>query len=180
MSSRAGSVVSVLVRTAVGLGAIAAAIAAFGWLAATREVPVPRPPEEARPRLVVVSATPVEVQRSFSGFGTADAIRTADVPAEVIGVIESIPAGTNEGRLIAAVEVLATINARDFRRQAEIAEEVLAELDARAAQLDVEEAAARNRLELAKRDVELASLELERTRKAVAEGAAVEHLEQAS
>ena len=126
MSSRAGSVVSVLVRTAVGLGAIAAAIAAFGWLAATREVPVPRPPEEARPRLVVVSATPVEVQRSFSGFGTADAIRTADVPAEVIGVIESIPAGTNEGRLIAAGEVLATINARDFRRQAEIAEEVLA------------------------------------------------------
>ena len=174
MSSRAGSVVSVLVRTAVGLGAIAAAIAAFGWLAATREVPVPRPPEEARPRLVVVSATPVEVQRSFSGFGTADAIRTADVPAEVIGVIESIPAGTNEGRLIAAGEVLATINARDFRRQAEIAEEVLAELDARAAQLDVEEAAARNRLELAKRDVELASLELERTRKAVAEGAAVD------
>lgn len=174
MPSRAGTVVSLLVRTVVGLGAIVAAIAIFGWLAATREVPVPRPPEEARPRLVVVTATPVEVQRSFSGFGTADATRTADVPAEVLGVIESIPAGTSEGLPIAAGGVLATINARDFRRQAEIAEEALAELDARSAQLDVEENAARNRLGLAKRDVELAGLELARTEKARAEGAAVE------
>lgn len=174
MPSRAGAVVSLLVRTVVGVGAIVVAIAVFGWLAATREVPVPRPPEEARPRLVVVSATPVDVQRSFSGFGTADAIRTADVPAEVIGVIDSIPEGTNEGFSIAAGDVLATINPRDFRRQAEIAEEALAELDARSAQLDVEEAAARNRLELAERDVELAKLELLRTENALAEGAAVE------
>ena len=174
MPSRAGAVVSLLVRTVVGVGAIVVAIAVFGWLAATREVPVPRPPEEARPRLVVVSATPVEVQRSFSGFGTADAIRTADVPAEVIGVVDSIPDGTSEGLPIEAGDVLATINARDFRRQAEIAEEALAELDARSAQLDVEEAAARNRLELAERDVELAKLELLRTEKALAEGAAVE------
>ncbi|MFZ9692457.1 MAG: efflux RND transporter periplasmic adaptor subunit [Phycisphaerales bacterium] len=174
MPSRAGAVMSLIVRTVVGLGAIAVAVAVFGWLASTREVPVPRPPEEARPRLVVVSATPVEVQRSFSGFGTADAIRTADVPAEVTGVIESIPVGVSEGFVVSAGEVLATVNARDFRRQAEIAEETLAELDARAAQLDVEEQAAKSRLELAKRDVELARLEFSRTERALADGAAVE------
>jgi len=172
--SRGGTIVAAVVRTIVGGGAILAAIGVASMLFSTREVLTPKPPEEARPRLVVVEALPRPVQRTFTGFGTAASLRQSDVPAEVVSIVESIPDSVVEGRDVAAGEILMRLDARDFNRQAEIAAETLAELDTRLARLDIEEVAARERLELAERDVELARSDLERTRKALEDGAAVE------
>lgn len=165
---------SFFVRAAIGLAAIAAAAAVFSHLSATRERPVPRPPEEVRPRLVVVEAARVPVRRTFGGFGTAEAEFEADVPAEVSAVVEEVPPGIREGRPVRRGELLLRLDARDFRRQAEIAGETLAELDAQSARLDVEEASARRRADLAEQDVALARQELVRTERALSEGAAVE------
>jgi len=171
--SRGGTVVAVVFRTLVGGLAVLGAAGIAAMLFSTREVLVPRPPEEARPRLVVVEAIPRTVRRTFTGFGTAESLRRSDVPAEVVSIVESIPDGVVEGGRVRAGEVLMRLDASDFRRQAEIAAETLAELDTRLARLDIEEAAAEERLALAERDVELARSDLERTRKALEEGAAV-------
>jgi multidrug efflux pump subunit AcrA (membrane-fusion protein) len=174
MASRSRTIFSSIVRAAIGLGAIAVAVAIFSYLASTRERPVPRPPEEVRPRLVVVEAARVPVRRTFSGFGTAEAEFEADVPAEVPAVVEEVLPGIREGRPVRRGELLLRLDARDFRRQAEIAGETLAELDSQSARLDVEEASARRRADLATQDVALARQELVRTERALAEGAAVE------
>ena len=174
MTSRSGALFSLFFRSAVGLAALAAAIAIFGWLASTRETPVPRPADEARPRMVVIEARPTEVQRIFAGFGTAEALYSADVPAEVAALVESIHESVREGMPVQAGDVLAVLDSENFAREAEIAAETLAELDSRSAQLDVEEAAARDRMVLALRDLELAKADLARTEQAVRDGAAVE------
>lgn len=172
--SRGGVLVASIFRTVVGGGAILAAAGVAYMLFATREVVTPKPPEEARPRLVVVEALARPVQRTFMGFGTAASLRQSDVPAEVVSIVESMPANTVEGSPVRSGELLIKLDPRDFRRQAEIAAETLAELDTRLARLDIEEVAARERLALAERDVELARSDLERTRQALEDGAAVE------
>lgn len=174
MPSRPGAVASLLFRTSVGVASLVIAIAAASWLAATRELPTPRPAEEARPRLIVLEASPVEVQRTFRGFGTADSEITADVPAEVSGVIDSIPEGVRTGRAVGAGQVLMTIDPEDFRRQAEISAQMLAELDAQGARLDVEESAITARAALAASEVEIARAELARTEEAIRAGGAIE------
>ncbi len=172
--SRGGAAVALIVRTTIGAVAVLAAIGIAYMLFATREVLVPKPAEEARPRLVVVEAMPRPVQRTFTGFGTAGSLRQSDVPAEVVSVVESMPDSTVEGRSVRAGDVLMALDSRDFSRQAEISAQTLAELDTRLASLDIEEVAARERLALAERDVELARIDLERTRRAVEDGAAVD------
>lgn len=174
MPPRSSTILSFAIRAATGLAAIALSIAAFAYLASTRERPVPRSPDEVRPRLVVVEALRVPVQRTIGGFGTAVAEIEANVPAEVASIVDRLPETTREGRPVRAGEVLLTLDPQDFKRQAEIAAETIADLEAQAARLAVEHAGARRRSELAEQDLSLARQELERTERALAEGAAVE------
>ncbi|MEL7088199.1 MAG: efflux RND transporter periplasmic adaptor subunit, partial [Planctomycetota bacterium] len=119
-------------------------------------------PEANRPTVVVFRAQPVPVQRQFRGYGTADALDSADVPARVTATVESIPPDILAGRPVSQGQLLVQLDASDFTRQLEIARERIAEIDAALAQLGVEEKLMRERLALEDSNVAISQTEYDR------------------
>ena len=70
-----------ITRTAFGLGLLLVALAIYVALVATKPQPAESDLGGGPPRVVVMAAEPVLVQRQWSGFGTAVAMDSADVAA---------------------------------------------------------------------------------------------------
>lgn len=120
------------------------------------------------PRVQVLIAQRVPVARRWQGWGVADALIRADVPARVAATVEDIPGGVQAGRRVQRDDLLVLLDASDFQRQAQIARQRLAELDAMMEQLLVEERAAQQRLEVEQHNLELATAERERVERLAA------------
>jgi multidrug efflux pump subunit AcrA (membrane-fusion protein) len=134
------------------------------------------PPAREAPK-VVAAATGVvarvqDVPTTLRGYGTARAHLTTRVSAEVGGRIVATHPRLDVGNVVAAGEVLFRIDPRDFELAVE---QTRAELDALAqelAQLDAEESNDRERIGLARENLELARRDFERVERLVAAGGA--------
>ena len=147
--------VVVLVLVAVGVGG-------FVYLVETAPHPAVVDPQEAALAVPVFEVRPVEVARQWRGYGTAEPVDSADVPARVSATVERIADDADPGARVEADQPLVWLDDSDFVQQVTIAEQRLAEIDAALDQLDTEEASLKQRLELEEEDVSLARAELDR------------------
>ncbi|MDP6693909.1 MAG: hypothetical protein QF444_06230, partial [Phycisphaerales bacterium] len=124
------------------------------------------------PAVVVLEAEPIKMSRRTVGYGTADALKHADVPTRVSSTVEALPATTRAGRYVSKGDLLVALDDTDFRQQVIRSEQSLASAKAEQAILAVERAAANERAELASQDQILAQAEFARIQQAFDRGVA--------
>lgn len=155
------------VVVAIGLGLFVA-------LTATRPTPAENPAADEVRRVLVVEALERPVGRRWTVYGTAQPIDSADVPAQVSAMVESIAPNFREGEEVARDEILVQLDRSDFERQLEIAEQTIASIDAQLALLAIDEKTAEKSVELVATEAELAHADVVRAEGALREGAAVD------
>jgi HlyD family secretion protein len=151
-----------IVRAVVALVVLGAGLGSAAWLAGTRPEPVRSEHGEGLPRVAVFSATRIPVARQWRGFGVADALVRADVPARVTATVAAIPPHIQAGVRVRKDDVLAELDDADFTREAEIARQRIAELDAQLDLLTVEQARLEERVAIEQENLALASAERQR------------------
>jgi len=119
-----------ITRTAFGLGLLLVAFAIYVALVATKPQPAESDLGGGPPRVVVMRAEPVLVQRQWSGFGTAVAMDSADVAAEVSAIIVEVPLAVVAGAEVERGALLARLDETDFQQQVDITRHGLAQIDA--------------------------------------------------
>ncbi len=124
------------------------------------------------PQVTVLPAPQLTAPRQWRGFGNVQAYDSADVPSQVRALVVDVPEAIRQGSAVSKGDLLATLDAEDFTRQAQIAKETLAQLDAELAQLEVEAQFLASRLKLEQESEQLAASELARLEKLLASGAA--------
>jgi membrane fusion protein (multidrug efflux system) len=159
-------------RAAVCLALVAAGGGAIAALVATKPEASRNPQAAAPQRVSVLELRPLEIDRFVRGYGTARALDSADVPARVGAVVESIAPGFAAGARVSKGETLITLDQSDFLKQVTIAEQAIRAIDSQLALLDAQERTAVASAELARADRQLAQTDLERVEKAAADGAA--------
>ncbi len=166
------SLPSMLFRTATVVVLLGGATAIAIWLTMTSPIPsTSERPEELR-RVAVVEVVPRQLGRTWNGYGLAEAMNSADIPAEVPSIVIDVPEIIRTGRRVVAGELLAVLDAEDFQRQYEIAERTLSEISTNLEQLDIDETNARRLVELGEQDLAIVRDEMTRIQKARENGAA--------
>lgn len=172
MAVQRNKVVSLIFRGAVAVACLAAAIGIFAFLYNT----APKPPASdvtlALPRVQVMRATLVPVQRQWEGFGTAQSMETANVPSRVTSTVTARPDEIRSGRTVRKGQLLVKLDDSDFVRQVEIATQAIADIEAQLRRLELEEKSLQTQAELAAEDARLARADVERVREALARDAA--------
>ena len=128
--------------------------------------------EKTLPGVIVMEAVGVPIQRRTVGYGTADAIQHADIPARVTSIVVALPATTRAGRIVKKGDLIVSLDDTDFQQQVVRSEQSLASAIADQAILAVERSAAEARASLAVQDQLLAEAELARIQEAFDRGAA--------
>lgn len=172
MAAKRNMFISVAVRIVVCAAALAIGVGVFVALFRTAPKPAASDRADEIPRVLVMEARAVPVRREFEGFGTAQAVSRADVPSRVTATVAERPAEIRAGREVAQGQLLVQLDASDFQRQWEIAEQNIRDVDAQLNRLDVEERSWSQRVELAGEAVELARSEFDRVSRAFANDAA--------
>lgn len=149
-------------RIVVGVLMLALAVVIFAVMSAAKPTVQAVDPAATRQTVIVFEAHRVPVQRQWRGYGTADALNTADVPARVTATVESIPPGILPGARVTKGQLLVQLDDSDFKRQLDITQQRIAELDAALAQIDVEERRIAERLALEASDVAMARTDYNR------------------
>ena len=142
------NLLSLAFRAAVIVLLLAAGLLSAVWLFSTSPVPPSSVRPEVRRTVEVVEVDPVEVVRPWVGYGVSKAANSIDVSAEVPSIVSELPTQIRAGSSVARGQLLATLDARDFRRQYEIAERALQEISTRRQQLEIDEANATRLVEL--------------------------------
>lgn len=163
--------VAVIVRALIGLAALAVAIGIFAGLKATRPTPNLAPVQLVARQVRVLTLAPVEAPRTWLGYGSARALRSADISSEVQGVVVDRPASIEPGLSVEFGDVIVVIDPSDFRQRATQLEQSISALRAESDGLTAEEASLRRLLELAEEATALQRSEIERWRAAAARSA---------
>lgn len=128
--------------------------------------------ERSLPAVVVMEAVATPVERRTIGYGTADPLQHADVPARVSSTVDAMPATSRIGRFVNKGDLIVALDSSDYHQQVIRAEQALASSVSEQAILAVEQEAANTRAELAMQDQVLAEAELARIEDAFSRGAA--------
>jgi len=160
--------VSIGARTLLTIAIIGIAAGITRGLIATKEeakrVSAPPPP-----RLVqTILASSRSIPRSWISYGTARALRSAEIASEVSGVVLERPHSIEPGVTVKRGELLVRLDAHDYQQMAVRAREAIAGLDAQIAGLEVERRSFVTRVELAEESVLLAREELRAAQTATA------------
>lgn len=172
MDQKRNKAISVATRTAVCAVLLGGAGGLFWLLVHTKSVPGIVAGAGPQRRVEVMRPLAVPVRREWSGFGTAAAVDSADVPAEIAGIVAEVPPRVVAGAAIGEGEVLAVLDSRDFLKRVEVVAAELADVEARLAQLQVEYDSWAQRVDLVAEEAALARTELERIEAALARDAA--------
>lgn len=170
-SSTPARPVAVIVRALIGLAALVVAIGIFAGLQATRPTPNLAPVQLVARQVRVLTLSPVEAPRTWLGYGSARSVRSADISAEVQGVVVDRPASIEPGLSVEFGDVVVVIDPSDFRQRATQLEQSIAAFRAEAQGLTAEEASLQRLLELAEEATALQRNEIERWRAAAARSA---------
>lgn len=159
--------ISYLLRGGLALIVLAAGVGIAAALFASRE-----PPGQARrhDRVITVramEARPIAIPRVWSGYGTARAMRTADVSAQVSARVVERPARIEAGATVQAGEVLVRLETVDFEQRSAASEALIASWEAQLAGLDVDDRRLGAQVEIMREEVRLQERELARIMSAV-------------
>jgi len=171
---------NVLLATVTRIGVIVAllaiAVSVYVLLVRTRKEPAMTDPSAALPRIAVIEVASIPISRQWQGFGTAAPAqgRAADVPAQVRGLVETVPPGIVPGATVEQGEVLVQLDASDYRSEVEATQHRIAEIEGQIAQLAVEFRSWVDRLELAQEEVKIAESDLDRILVAQERGSATQ------
>lgn len=166
--------ISAAVRAAAGVLVLALALGIVFALVATRPQVIEAPSANVPLRVRVVEITPVEAPRVWEGFGTARAMRAADVSAEVTARVTERPGSIEAGVPVSAGDLLLRLDDGDFALRAQSAQSNIDAIEAELAALDVEQRRLGEQIEQMDEQVALLEWELERYAEAGARGAAAE------
>lgn len=152
--------VRVLVRAGVSVIILIVGLGVYGLLVATR--PLTEHVERVeRPLAVrIMTVAPVELPRSFEGFGTARALRTSEVAAELSGVVVEREPGLQGGVQVRRGDVLVALDAREFRERLDRIERLIAAHESDLAAMDVEQESLDEQVKLAEEAVEVTRWEI--------------------
>ncbi len=163
---------SAIVRVIVCVGLLAIALIVMTVLVRTKPVPARTDVSARAPRIIVMAAVPVEVRRQWDGYGTAQAMDSADVPARVTATVIEIPGEVLAGASVEAGSLLVRLDNSDFTRQEEIAQHAIADIDAQLRRIEIQQKSWTERVQLAAQQVELARAEFDRVFAAFERGVA--------
>ncbi len=163
--------ISRLVRSAVGVLILAAALALFVHLVKTRHAPMPREIARALPVVRAVECVSRPIAPRWIGYGTARAMNASDVAAEVAGRVVRRPEKIEEGAAVDEGEVLIVIDPADYEQRVRSARQRVAGFEADLARLEVQEARLREQAALLDDELAIAQRDLDRARDAMKQGA---------
>ena len=126
----------------------------------------------AAPQALVLQTQRIPIQRQWRGYGTVQALDSADVPARITATVNAIADNILAGKPVTQGQLLVQLDPSDFERRVEVAQQTLANLNAQGALLEIEEKSLRQRLGLDQQDVALMAAEVERIEKIQQRGAA--------
>lgn len=173
MKPRGTSIVVVISRVIACALLLAAGLVAFRVLEATRPQPPRNEKADELRRVVVVDVLERPAGRRWRGYGTAQPLLSADVPAQVGAVVTALAPNYREGAAVRTGEPLLELDAADFARQLDMASNTLAAIDAQLALLDVDEATATESVRLSEEEAALARADLARVEEAMRNDAAM-------
>lgn len=165
-------IVSFLTRTATAIVLIAIALGIVYILVQTKPTLDVQSGDRALIAVVVMEAQPVPVKRVTIGYGIADALQHADVPAQVSSTVALLPLTTRVGRYVRKGDLLVALDDIDFQQLVIRAEQAFASAQFEEGLLLVEREAADERALLAIADQLLAETEHDRVKDAFNRGAA--------
>ncbi len=160
-------VISYVLRAAAAVLILGAGIGIFVWLVATRPRPAHTPPGNTAISVRAIALRPMPVPRIWEGYGTARAMESADVSAQVSARVIERPAEIEPGARVDAGQVLVKLDPVDFQQRVEASLALIASWGAQVAGLDVEERRLSDQLELMQDELRLEERELERITQAV-------------
>ncbi len=160
-----------LLRFAIGIVALVVAVGIFLALKATKPSPHLAPVHTTVRQVRVLTIEPVEVARSWRGYGSTRALRAADVAAEVQGVVIERPASIEAGLPVEFGDILVVIDPSDFLQRVEQHEQAVAAFQAELTGLDAEAESLDRLIALAAESTALTRSEIERWRAAAARSA---------
>jgi RND family efflux transporter MFP subunit len=165
----------VAVAFRVAISAVVLAIGAGIAVVLTATAPAPGTVDvgNAAVRVVGIELRPEPIAREWLGYGTVEAVDMAMVPSRVATTVLEVPRSIRAGVRVTAGTVLARLDPSDYDRQVDASEKQLREMQAELDRIATEEASLVDRRELATRELELASSDLERVRDARERGAAL-------
>lgn len=155
----------VALRAVTSVGLIAIALVIFTILARSKTVLPTVDPAQLAKRVNVFTAKRIDVRRQWIGYGTAEAIDSANIPARVTATVQEVPPDILEGAFVHRDQVIARLDDSDFANQLNSAEQGIAGVDAMIEELSRQEAALNKRLKVETDDLALARDELDRVRK---------------
>ncbi len=167
-----GRFISFLFRSVIIIAILLISIAIVSALVATKPQLEIDSGERALPAVVVMEALPTPIERQTIGYGTADPLQHADVPARVSSTVDALPATSRIGRAVRKGDLIVALDQTDYLQQVILAEQSLASSKANQVILAVEQEAAITSADLAMQDQMLAEAELARIEDAFARGAA--------
>lgn len=175
-TKRAGRsrVIASVARGVAGVVALVIGVAVFSGLVATKPQAPRKPRSDAAVPVEVVTVRMVDAARPWEAFGTARAMRAAEVRAEVAGVVVRRPAAIEEGVRVARGEALLELDRTDAEAAVARSRGLVAAIGAQLDALGVEEESLRRQVALASQASELAERDVTRAREAARAGAAVE------
>jgi len=159
------------VRVAVGLVILGVGVGAYALLVSTTPETVRVVERDSALTVRTVTVREVEVPRRWSGYGTTRAMRTADVGAEVAGVIAERPEGVDDGARIRAGELIVALEPEEFEQRVALSRRAIESLRSDIEALDVEEDSLQGSLELAVEATRLTRWEIGQLEDARARGA---------
>jgi multidrug resistance efflux pump len=167
-------VLSVVARVVVGLVLLAVAFSFFGLMVSGKEQPGLKP-QVLSPLLVRgIVIEPQPVSRVWEGYGTARAMRRADVPAQVSARVVERPVWLEPGVSVKAGQVLLRLDPLDFTLASDSARTSIASLQAQIDGLTAESASLTRQIELASEEVEIARRDADRASDVIGRGAGSE------
>ncbi len=127
--------------------------------------PAERGPQAGRVEVPVFRTHQAMVARQWRGYGTANAMDAADVPARLTATVENVPPQIEAGRPVEKGDLLVQLDATDFQHDAQMAQQRLVELRPQLDQLKVQQTRLAERMKLEKEDTEVAQREFDRVQR---------------
>lgn len=162
----------VLIRATIAVALLIVGLVIFKFLESTKAVVPVVDPNQTHQRVNCFTAQPVPIGRQWVGYGTAEAIDSANIPARVTATVMKVLPIAREGNAVELGQVLVELDDSDFVNQLKIAQQNLAGVEAQLKELDTLEASLKQQLDVQARDMKLAQDELARVKEMFSQAAA--------
>jgi len=163
-----------LPRVSRGIAAVVvlgAAVAFFRYMQDTRLSPDTEPVHERTLAVSVVTAARVPIAHVWTGYGTARAMDSSDVSAQVSARVVERPPEVEPGEPVEPGQVLIKLDPTDYEQRVSAAEQAAAATQAELEGLDVSRVRLSDQVEAAEEELAVATRDLERAKSAYERGA---------